>query len=133
MPESAVRRCPLSNEEKRLGWCAAGQHEQQAPQQQAQPMAAGTESAAATERQQQSGVSAGAGSNGATNGQVGANGAQSANGAPASAGLPIAPLRLDSGLQVCFCVTSFLHTRLEDAVKKLCMSHDAYLPRVGCV
>ena len=95
-------------------------------------MAAGTESAAATERQQQSGASAGAGSNGAANGQAGVNGAQSANGAPASAGLPIAPLRLDSGLQVCFCLIFLRYTFGRCCSEAVRVPHDASLPSGGC-
>lgn len=63
------------------------------------PQGAASEGAAAVEKQQP--ASQGNGSNGAADGQAPGQGGQDYNGAPTSAGLPIAPLRLDSGLQVC--------------------------------
>lgn len=73
--------------------------------QQPQPVHAAAEGGASNKQQpasaQDAGTNGSAGTApGAGNGQ-GAGQGGDANGDPTSAGLPIAPLRLDSGLQVC--------------------------------
>ena len=73
---------------------AAGQHEQQGAE---QPQAANE--GAASEKQ--SPAAQDNGSNGSA-GQNGQGQGSDTNGAPTSTGLPIAPLRLDSGLQVSY-------------------------------
>ena len=92
--EGTLRENPLF-QLMRVQYDAAGQHEQQAAQ---QPQAA-TEGAASEKEppaSQDNGSNGSAGQNGQGQGQ-----GSDTNGAPTSMGLPIAPLRLDSGLQVC--------------------------------